>query len=95
MISTKGRIKEDELEVKYLTEKYLFSIEVEPYNPNRQFIIINRNGGEPLNHFQTQGAKGLLVARISFEDVNKLQYEFDWIEDVQKGYYAVLNELKG
>ncbi len=78
-----------------MTEKYLFSVEVNPYNPNRQLSIINSNGGEPRYHFPTHGTRGLLVAKISFEDVNRLQQEREWIEGIHKGYYDVLNEFRG
>ena len=78
-----------------MTEKYLFSIEVEPYDPNRQLSIINSNGGEPRYHFPTQGTKGLLVAKICFEDIDKLQQDQDWVERIHKGYYPVLNKFQG
>lgn len=77
-----------------MTKKYLFSIEVEPYHPNRQLSIITSNGGEPRLHFPTEGHRGFLVAMIGFEDVNSLEKEYGWIKDVHKGYYRVRKELE-
>lgn len=67
---------------------------MDPYDPNRQLSIINSSGGGPRYHFPIQGAKGLLVAKISFEDVDKLQQDRDWVEGIHKGYYAVLNKFQ-
>lgn len=75
-------------------EKYLFSIEVEPYNPNKQLSIVNSNGGTPRYHFPANGNKGVLVVMISFDDVNKLQHEYDWIKGIHKGYYEVKSDLE-
>jgi hypothetical protein len=77
-----------------MRDKYLFSIEVEPYHPNRQCSIINSNGGVPRHHFPIDRTEGVLVAMFSFEDVTALQSEYDWVKDVQKGYYEVRNEFE-
>ena len=77
-----------------MTEKYLFSIEVEPYNPNRQLSILTSNGGKPKLHFPINGKSGLLVAMISFENVDNLEKEYDWIKNVHKGYYTVRKEFE-
>lgn len=77
------------------TEKYLFSIEVEPYEPNKQLSIINCNRGVPRLHYPLSGNKGILVLMISFQDLNNLQREYDWIKAIHKGYYEVRKELEG
>ncbi len=77
-----------------MTGKYLFSIEVEPYDPNRQMSIIANNGGKPRLHFPTEGHRGLLVAMIRFEDVSNLERGYDWIKDVHKGYYRIKKKLE-
>ena len=77
-----------------MLDKYLFSIEVEPYQPNRQMSIITTNGGEPRLHFPTKGQNGVLVAMISFDDVNSLERTYDWIKDAHKGYYRIREGFK-
>ena len=77
-----------------MTEKYLFSIEVEPYNPNRQLSIITSNGGEPRLHFPTEGNRGFLVTMIDLEDATNLEREYDWIKTIHKGYYRVRKEFE-
>jgi hypothetical protein len=77
-----------------LTEKYLFSIEVEPYKPNRQLSIINSHRGVPRYHFPINGRRGVLVAMVDFDTASELEQEYDWVKDVHKGYYRVIREIK-
>jgi hypothetical protein len=77
-----------------LSERYLVSIEVAPYEPNRQLSIINTHGGKPRSHYPTSGDRGVLVAMIGFDDVTKLQQEYDWVAKVHNGYYTIRNKLE-
>ena len=77
-----------------MEDKYLFSIEVDPYDPNRQLSIINGNGGEPKFHFSTDEYRGVLVVKIDFRNMDNLERKYDWIRDVHKGYYRFLKRAR-
>ena len=70
-----------------MLNKYLFSLTVEPYEPNKQFSIISANGGRPRYHFPIESRIGMLIAMIDFENVNELQEKYDWIKEGNRGYY--------
>jgi hypothetical protein len=74
--------------------KRLFSLEVEPYDPNRQLSIINSKGGVPRLHVPTKGHRGWLVVMISFEDLLELQRAYAWIKSVHRGYYEVRTKFE-
>ena len=76
------------------TVKYLFSLVVKPYHPNRQLSIINSHGGSPRHYFSLGGNKGVLVAMLDFETADELKRAYAWVDAVHKGYYRVRKLLK-
>jgi hypothetical protein len=76
------------------SDKYLFTIEVDPYHPNRQLSIINSNGGVPRYHFPLDRKKGVLVVMLDFNTAIDLEQEYEWVDEVHKGYYRVLNAIE-
>ena len=73
-------------------DKSLYSIKVEPYQPNRQSSIINSNGGRPRFHYPVyEGSmrtnRGVIVAMINDQDADRLERRFDWVKKVRRGHY--------
>lgn len=66
-------------------KKYLFSVEVDPYIPNKQCSIINNRGGSIKNHYSRDGNRGVIVIMTTFSGADMLKEEFDWVKKVYRG----------
>ena len=69
-------------------KKFLCTIIVEPYRLSEQSNIITSRGGSVKGHYSLSGRtgyRGAFFVKISFEDLDDLKEEFNWVKETYRG----------